>query len=512
MANENLEKQPARVFISYKRNAEPDEEIALQIYRELEKRYDVFIDQEMKVGEHWPDRIRDELRRSDFLIPFLSAESVQSEMVFGEVEAAHHLQKEQGHPAILPVRVAFQEPFEYPLSAYLNPINWVLWTGEEDTPALLAALLDAISGGSLPNDVQSQRLLSDSSAGVIPAPQAAAQPRLELPEGTMDPHSGFYVERPVDAVALAAIEREGGVTLTIKGPRQMGKSSLLMRTMSAAAEAGKHVVFLDFQLFDKAALGDAETFFRQFCAWLTDELDMEDRVEECWRRPLGNSQLCTRYVGRYLLKELGAPLVLAMDEVESVYACDFRSDFFSMLRSWHNDRAYKPRWKQLDLALVTSTEPYQLIENLNQSPFNVGEICELMDFSASQVADLNARHGSPLSVSDLEALMGLLGGHPYLTRRALYLAASDRITPGDLLQRATEDRGPFGDHLRYHLFRLHGQEDLIRCFKLALRGRSVSDEALFWRLRGAGLVRREDGSVVPRCKLYGDYFTKHFNG
>ena len=42
-------------------------------------------------------------------------------------------------------------------------------------------------------------------------------------------------------------------------------------------------------------------------------------VEEYWRRPLGNSQRCTRYVGRHLLNQTQRPVFLAMDEVERVY-------------------------------------------------------------------------------------------------------------------------------------------------------------------------------------------------
>ena len=321
----------------------------------------------------------------------------------------------------------------------------------------------------------------------------------------------FYIDRPVDRVALQAIERQGGVTITIKGPRQTGKSSLLMRTMAAGAKAGKQVVFLDFQLFDGAALNDAATFYRQFCTWLTDKLEVLDKVDEYWQRPLGNSQLCTRYVNRYLLKQLTTPLVLAMDEVDRIYESDFRSDFFGMLRSWHNDRAYKELWKQLDLALVTSTEPYQLIQNLNQSPFNVGETTELADFSRDQVAELNTRHGEPLASTDLELLVELLAGHPYLTRKALYLVASGSITMRDLQAQAIEDGGPFGEHLRYHLFRLHGHEDLIQCFKQILRQSKCPDEAGFWRLRGAGLVRRDKGAVLPSRKLYAEYFRERLD-
>jgi AAA-like domain len=32
------------------------------------------------------------------------------------------------------------------------------------------------------------------------------------------------------------------------------------------------------------------------------------------------------------------------------------------------------------------------------------------------------------------------------------------------------------------------------------------DERVFFQLRGAGLVRREGRSVIPRCQLYAEYF------
>ncbi|WP_318284169.1 AAA-like domain-containing protein [Brasilonema sennae] len=99
-----------------------------------------------------------------------------------------------------------------------------------------------------------------------------------------------------------------------------------------------------------------------------------------------------RYLQRHILKGLGHPLVLAMDEVDRVFDTKFRNDFFGMLRSWHNNRAIYPSLDKLDLVLVTSTEPYQLIDDLNQSPFNVGQIIELEDFTPEQVAQLNARH------------------------------------------------------------------------------------------------------------------------
>jgi hypothetical protein len=438
-----------------------------------------------------------------------------------EIKAAYEFGRQQGgRPAILPVRVANHEPFRYPLNLYLDRLNWAAWEQPEQTPQLVNELTRAIEGGHLgaaSPDAQQQLRNSTGSGGLV-QPLPAAEPfrltslELELPGGTMESQSRFYIERDSDNRALEAIRRPG-ITITLKGPRQMGKSSLLNRIVEAAYASGKRIALLDFQQFGRSALADADLFFSQFCSWLSDQLELEDRVEEHWQKPLGNNQRCTSYVGRYLLPQLGQPLLVAMDEVETVFDTDFRSDFFGMLRSWHNSRlAISPIWKKLDLALVTSTEPYQLINNLNQSPFNVGEVIDLVDFTEQQVSDLNQRHGSMLDPADELQLFGLLRGHPYLIRRALYLLASSQLTPRELFSTATEDYGPFGDHLRYHLFRLTEQPELVRGLLQAIRNGAPPERTVFFKLRGAGLVRREGRSVLPRCQLYAEYFGERLRG
>jgi hypothetical protein len=511
MENLPSAKQRARIFISYKRSIEPDEPVATAVFEALSKQYDVFIDRTMLVGTPWAKRIDEEIARADFLITFLSEHAIQSEMVQAEIETAHRLGKERnGSPKILPVRLAYHAPFQYPLSAYLNPINWANWEDHEDTPNLIVELMRAISGSELAHSGQAQ-IQAPSSQTALTAPPPSAQPlSFDMPEGTISTDSEFYVERSTDQIALNAIKRQG-VTITIKGPRQMGKSSLLIRAIAAAVEAGKRVAYLDFQVFDKTALANADVFFRQFCVWLSDELDLEDKTDEYWKSSLGNSMRCGQYMGKYLLKVLDRPLVLAMDEVESIFETDYRTDFFSMLRSWHNKRAEQPIWKQLDLALITSTEPYQLIENLNQSPFNVGEVIDLSDFTTEQVADLNGRHGSPLNTDQRMKLMELLNGHPYLVRRALYLVGCGRTSFDELLVNAANDRGPFGDHLRYHLFRLYGKDDLIQGLRQIIHHHNCQDEKVFFRLHGAGLVRREGRNELPRCRLYAEYFKEYLN-
>ena len=177
-----------------------------------------------------------------------------------------------------------------------------------------------------------------------------------------------------------------------------------------------------------------------------------------------------------------------------------------MLRSWHNSRARGGDWKRFNLALVTSTEPYQFIADLNQSPFNVGQVLELGDFTLEQVSELNDRHHQPLTVNQVGQLYELLCGHPYLTRRALYLVASGRDSFNQLLDTAYEDNGPFGDHLRNYLFRMGDQEKIKEGLIQVIKSQRCPDEHVFFQLRGSGLVKRIGTLVVPRNQLYAEYF------
>ncbi len=499
----------ARIFISYRRHTQPDEGLAQKLYEALSQQHDVFIDREMVVGTDWQQRINAELAASDFLIPLLSENSAHSEMVEYEISQTHHLSVTQnGRPRILPIRVAYAQPFDYPLSAYLNHINWAVWNTETDTASLIDELLIAIGGGELRvADVTAKMAaLQPAPIGQLPRPRAFADPaQLERPDGTMDPESKFYVERPGDTICQREIQRTG-VTVAIKAPRQMGKSSLLVRAAAQARQAGKQVAFLDFQLLDDSTLRDPAQFFKGFCHWIADELDLDDQVEEYWKRGLGNVQLCTKYLSRHVLKVINGPLVLVMDEVDRMLLSMFYSDFFGMLRSWHNSRRAGSEWQQLDLLLVISTEPYLLINDLDQSPFNVGEVIRLGDFSREQVAELNVRHGGPFSAAELDRLQALLNGHPYLTRQAMYRVAIGEYTAERLFDQAASETGPFGDHLRRHITRFADRPELARALRQIVLHHTCADDTLFYRLNGAGLARREDNKVVSRCGLYAQFF------
>jgi len=61
------------------------------------------------------------------------------------------------------------------------------------------------------------------------------------------------------------------------------------------------------------------------------------------------------------------------------------------------------------------------------------------------------------------------------------------------------------------MFRLYGKKTLLKGLRQVIRDNSCDDNKVFFRLRGAGLIRKEGETVVPRCKLYADYFQEHLN-
>ena len=93
-----------RIFISYERNARPDDSLAKRLYTALSQAgHRVFIDQTIKIGLEWAREIERPLETSDFLRVLLSEASVNSEMVAKEVEYVRPHYQRTGRARLLPV-------------------------------------------------------------------------------------------------------------------------------------------------------------------------------------------------------------------------------------------------------------------------------------------------------------------------------------------------------------------------------------------------------------------------
>lgn len=331
---------------------------------------------------------------------------------------------------------------------------------------------------------------------------------LRPPGGTMELASPVYVRRKTDDQAEALIGKQGGVTGTIKGPRQIGKSSLLVRALERAVNVGKQTVLVDFQMFDSTSLATSTSFYKVFLGAIARQMNIEVDLEKYWKKQYGNNELCTRFLREFILPSAPSGLVLGMDEVDCIAEKDFSRDFFGMVRYWHNTRG-RALPRNIDLLLVTSTEPYRFIRNLDQSPFNVGEQMTVCDFNGAEASQLNQLVGSPLDSVHETGFYRLLGGHPFLTHLALYCIASQLSTADQLLDEQGWDTGPFGDHLRIFQYQLFENPDLRKALQMVLLRKRCPLEP-FHRLSGMGLVIGTPENAQLRCELYRRYYSEHF--
>jgi len=316
----------------------------------------------------------------------------------------------------------------------------------------------------------------------------------------------FYLERDVDGRIKLEIIRSG-TTVTIRAPRQTGKTSLLMRGLYRAREAGLNVVFCDLQEVDSDCLASLEKFLHYLALFVCSELRLDVmEMQKSWQSsPLPPTFKLTNLM-KGILDECKNPIVLAIDEADCLLRVDFHTNFFALVRSWHNKRAYGEQWNKLNIVMVISTEPHLFISDANQSPFNVGLELALEDFSKTQVRDLNQRHGSPVKENNIPQFMDLLNGHPYLTRQALYTMVTEKLIWNDLERKATDEQGPFGRHLQHHYHLLRNQPALKEALKQVIRNSSFSDDMALYRLLRAGLIKGSGEEYTCRCDLYKRYF------
>lgn len=339
-------------------------------------------------------------------------------------------------------------------------------------------------------------------------PQQQQQFQLEEPEGQIELGSHFYIQRPpIEKDCLATMLRAGSL-IRIKAPRQMGKSSLLSRTLAYAKHKGYQVAHLYFQQADSDIFDDLDLFLQWFCASIASELDLDDNLEPYWQGVLGSKNKCTKYFQRYLLTATEYPLVLGLDEVDLIFQYPkIASDFFGLLRAWHEKAKNEDIWKKLRLVIVHSKEVYIPL-NINQSPFNVGLPIELPELNLSQIADLVQRHQLDWQPAQVKQLMLLTGGHPYLVRQALYQIARGRMNWDTLLQLAPTEEGIYGDHLRRQLGNLKEDHELLEAYKELVQSDRplLLDSQISFKLRSIGLVKFVGNQVVPMCDLYYRYF------
>jgi hypothetical protein len=347
---------------------------------------------------------------------------------------------------------------------------------------------------------------SDTNSG-----GTTSNPDLEFPEGLVPLSSKFYVERPdVDILCFQEVQKSGAL-IRIKAPDLMGKTSLTSRILNHAATLGYRTASLNFGSCDRQKLKNANELMRWFCSVMGKQLKLENKLDRYWGdNILGSNDNCTAYLEEFILPSIDVPLVLGLDNVDRIFPyAEVIENFFGMLRSWHELGKTIDIWRQLRLVITHSTEVYIPLD-LNQSPFNAGFPVELKAFNPQQIYSLAQLHGISWTQSEVETLLNMVGGHPYLVRLALYYLAKGQMRLNQFLQEAPTEAGIYSDHLRKYLKVLTNAPDLAAAYqKVVTSAEPVElDSMQIYKLHSHGLVKRRGNQVTPHCNLYREYFAR----
>ncbi|MDF5722838.1 MAG: AAA-like domain-containing protein [Rhizonema sp. PD37] len=314
-----------------------------------------------------------------------------------------------------------------------------------------------------------------------------------------------------------------GSLLRIKAPDNMGKTSLMNRIVGYARDKYKYqIVTLNcYGLVDDTVATDLERFLKSFCIAVGNKLRLSNQLDEYWN----NSATCIYKTGdyfeRYLLTNIDSPLVLAIDDVDLIFEQPkIANDFCSLIRNWHNlakgsDQDSKI-WQKLRLIIVHSTEYYAELD-INRSPLaNVGKVVDLPELTSEQVQRLVKRLGMKWTNEDVEQVMGMVGGHPFLVKTACDYIKRSQKTLEELLQDAPMVAGPFSDHLGESLEIIKKNPQLKTAFNQIVWAEDdnpvqLEDPKIAKWLQRLGLAKLQGNFAKPRCQLYRQYFRKYLN-
>lgn len=463
-------------------------------------KHKVFVDSNTQSGNDWALATRYALEEADFFLLLLSQDNIHSESLIEKIKIVKELNSRNGRPEILPIRmgIPFSEALPYELAFNIQSVSQKEWKDEKDTDRLIIEFIDYINGTVLEWSGAIEEKVASVNSEYTPPPFSYFDPgNLRIPGGAVDLESSYYIERSSDKVMNESIALKRSL-VTLKGARQTGKSSLVIRSYAMYKEKLEHsqAAFIDFQIFEKTAFDSIKSIWKYVVEQIADQLQLYE-WESTWNDDKPFNFNLTYFLDRHVLEHKDSSLLICLDEVDYLFNFPVYREFFSSIRAFYNKGAFDQSWKKVSWILSTSTEPSFFIDDVMQSPFNVGVNIELQPFTIDQTKEFASRLGILLTVDQINKICDFTGGKPFLVHLLLYSLAKGALSIDKLNHTETAIENIFRDHLFRYLIHFQDNEEMANAMKTIISGNVYKNAKLIDRLEGAGLVKRRNGTVVP---------------
>jgi hypothetical protein len=339
--------------------------------------------------------------------------------------------------------------------------------------------------------------------------------------GTLRRDAPSYISRAADQNLYKFLQ--AGEFCYVLTARQMGKSSLMVRTAIRLRDNGTRVAVLDL-----TSLGQnltTEQWYNGLLERVGQQFGREDELEEAWLRfpQLGPMRRFMRAITDSVLPGLNDRAVVFVDEIDAVRSLPFSTDeFFAGIRECYNRRSVDPQFERLTFCLLGVATPSDLIRDTRTTPFNIGRRIELSDFTEQEATPLiqGLCADDSVGMAILQRIVYWTGGHPYLTQRLCRAVANDgkihdtsgvdRLCKELFLSNRARERDDNLLFVRERMLRSEADTAaLLTLYEKIRDGKTVRDDEtspLISVLRLSGIARVENGLLKARNRIYNKVF------